>query len=61
MDDEFLTRGDRIQYEISQAAYQLFLERGYHGTPMCQIAQEAGLHWVGFTTTSSVKKQFLHR
>lgn len=61
MDDELLTRGERIQYEITQASYQLFLERGYHGTSMCQITQEVGLHWVGFTTTSSVMKQFLHR
>jgi AcrR family transcriptional regulator len=43
MENEFLTRGERTQNEITQAAYQLFLERGYHGTSMRKIAQEAGI------------------
>ena len=43
MDQETLTRGERTQIEITQAAYQLFLERGYHGTSMRQIGQSAGI------------------
>jgi AcrR family transcriptional regulator len=38
-----LTKGERTQIEITQAAYRLFLERGYHGTSMRQIAQSAGI------------------
>jgi AcrR family transcriptional regulator len=43
MDHEMLTKGERTHNEITQAAYQLFLEHGYHGTSMRQIAQEAGI------------------
>jgi AcrR family transcriptional regulator len=37
------TRGEKTRAEIVQAAYRLFLEQGYHGTSMRQIAQEAGI------------------
>lgn len=43
MVEETLTRGERTQQEITQAAYHLFLERGYHGTSMRQIGQSAGI------------------
>jgi AcrR family transcriptional regulator len=43
MTHEMLTRGEQTHNEITQAAYQLFLEHGYHGTSMRQIAQEAGI------------------
>jgi AcrR family transcriptional regulator len=43
MENEILTKGEQTQNEITQAAYKLFLERGYHGTSMRQIAQEAGI------------------
>ena len=43
MDQTVLTKGERTQIEITQAAYRLFLERGYHGTSMRQIAQTAGI------------------
>ena len=34
-------RGERTREEIVNAAHQLFLERGYHGTSMREIAQQA--------------------
>ena len=40
---ELPTKGERTRNEIVQAAYRLFLERGYHGTSMRQIAQNAGI------------------
>jgi AcrR family transcriptional regulator len=44
MSDEISSnRGERTRGEIQQAAYSLFLERGYHGTSMRQIAQRAGV------------------
>lgn len=36
------TRGGHTQAEITRAAYRLFVERGYHGTSMRDIAREAG-------------------
>lgn len=41
MDSEIITKGERTQNEIMEAAYLLFLERGYHGTSMRQIAKQA--------------------
>jgi AcrR family transcriptional regulator len=43
MNDSIVTRGERTRTEITDAAHRLFLERGYHGTSMRQIAQEAGI------------------
>jgi AcrR family transcriptional regulator len=43
MTDENASRGERTRTEIITVAYRLFLERGYHGTSMRQIAQEAGI------------------
>jgi AcrR family transcriptional regulator len=43
MNQETLSRGERTQSEITEAAYRLFLERGYHGTSMRQIGQSAGI------------------
>lgn len=37
------TRGERTRAEIVQAAHQLFLRQGYHGTSMRQIAAVAGI------------------
>jgi len=38
-----LTKGERTRLSIEEAAYGLFLENGYHGTSMRQIAERAGL------------------
>lgn len=37
------TKGERTRQAIEDAAYALFLEQGYHGTSMRQIAERAGL------------------
>ena len=36
-------KGERTRGEIIEAAYALFVQQGYHGTSMRQIAQEADL------------------
>jgi AcrR family transcriptional regulator len=43
MAEETLTKGDRTRTEIIRAAHRLFLDQGYHGTSMRQVAQEAGI------------------
>jgi AcrR family transcriptional regulator len=43
MSQPLTSRGSQTQSLILQAAYTLFLERGYHGTSMRQIAQRAGI------------------
>jgi AcrR family transcriptional regulator len=43
MPEEPLNRSERTRDEIITAAHQLFLERGYHGTSMRQIAHCAGV------------------
>ena len=37
------SKGEASQQRIVEAAYVLFLEQGYHGTSMRQIAERAGL------------------
>ena len=41
--DEALTKGERTRLSIMEAAYALFLERGFHATSMRQIAERSGL------------------
>ncbi len=44
MDDAIsLTRGEQTQEIILNAAYELFLQKGYHGTSMRQIAAQSKL------------------
>lgn len=40
---EGMTKGERTRAEIVTAAYRLFLQYGYHGTSMRQIAGQAGI------------------
>jgi AcrR family transcriptional regulator len=42
MSDE-ATKGERTRTRVIQAAHDLFIERGYHGTSMRQIAEQVGL------------------
>jgi AcrR family transcriptional regulator len=51
------TRGERTQAEIVRAAYQLFVNHGYHGTSMRQIAQEAGIALGGIYNHFSSKEE----
>jgi AcrR family transcriptional regulator len=41
MSEETTSRGERTQGQIIQAAHRLFVEHGYHGTSMRQIAAQA--------------------
>lgn len=43
MAEETTSRGERTQAQILQAAMRLFIDHGYHGTSMRQIAAEAGV------------------
>ena len=43
MKEEELTKGERTCVEIIDAAHRLFIEQGYHGTSMRQIAEAAGI------------------
>ena len=43
MDEEALSKGERTHQIVLQAAYELFLEKGYAATSMRQIAQRARL------------------
>ncbi|HLE16240.1 MAG TPA: TetR/AcrR family transcriptional regulator [Anaerolineales bacterium] len=57
MNDLSITRGERTRVEIVEAAYCLFLEQGYHGTSMRQIAQEAGIAVGGIYNHFSSKEE----
>jgi AcrR family transcriptional regulator len=56
MSEELIPRGDRARGEILQAAHYLFMERGFHGTSMRQIAQEAGIALGGIYNHFSSKE-----
>ncbi len=43
MTEETQTKGERTRIQIEDAAIELFMENGYHGTSMRQIAERAGL------------------
>ena len=43
MDETSLSKGERTRQAILQAAYELFLEKGYAAASMRQIAERAGL------------------
>lgn len=43
MQTPYQTKGQRTRTAIIDTAHKLFIEQGYHGTSMRQIAQEAGI------------------
>lgn len=43
MNDSTLSRGEQTRNEILQVAHDLFVQQGYHGTSMRQIAKHAHL------------------
>jgi AcrR family transcriptional regulator len=43
MEEEILSKGERTHQAILQAAYELFLEKGYAATSVRAIAERAGL------------------
>ena len=50
-------RGERTRDEILSAALQLFIDRGYHGTSMRQIARQAGIALGGIYNHFSSKEE----
>jgi AcrR family transcriptional regulator len=53
------TKGERTRQQIIQAAHRLFVERGYHGTSMRQIAEQAGLALGGIYNHFAGKEDIL--
>jgi AcrR family transcriptional regulator len=51
------TRGEHTRSEILQAAHDLFVKQGYHGTSMRQIAQKANLALGGLYNHFTSKEQ----
>jgi AcrR family transcriptional regulator len=43
MDEAILSKGERTRKAVLQAAYELFLEKGYAATSMREIAERTGL------------------
>jgi AcrR family transcriptional regulator len=56
MSEESTSRGERTRSEILEAANRLFIDRGYHGTSMRQIAQQAGISLGGIYNHFSGKE-----
>jgi AcrR family transcriptional regulator len=54
--NEEITRGERTRIEILQAASQLFIRHGFHGTSMRQIAEQAGVALGGIYNHFSSKE-----
>jgi len=52
-----LSRGEQTRTAILQAAHDLFIEQGYHGTSMRQIAKQANLALGGLYNYFSGKEQ----
>lgn len=50
------TRGEQTRQDILEAAYELFLDLGYHGTAMRQIARRAGIALGGIYNHFSSKE-----
>ena len=57
MADEIPSRGERTRSEILQAAHDLFIQQGYHGTSMRQIASQAGVALGGLYNHFESKEQ----
>jgi AcrR family transcriptional regulator len=58
MSDE-ATKGKRTRERVIQAAHRLFIEQGYHGTSMRQIAEQAGLALGGIYNHFASKEDIL--
>lgn len=61
MTQETLARGESTRMEIIQAAHSLFVQQGYHGTSMRQIAQRAGIALGGLYNHFSSKEEVFHQ
>jgi AcrR family transcriptional regulator len=52
-----VSKGELTRASILEGAYQLFLQQGYHGTSMRQIAEEAGIALGGIYNHFSGKEE----
>ena len=57
MADEALSKGERTRMAIEDAAFQLFMDQGYHATSMRQIADQSGLALGGIYNHFSSKEE----
>jgi AcrR family transcriptional regulator len=57
MTQEALTKGERTQQAIQDAAFSLFMEQGFHATSMRQIAERSGLALGGIYNHFSTKEE----
>jgi AcrR family transcriptional regulator len=57
MPKEKLKKGESTRIEIEEAAFNLFMEHGFHATSMRQIAKEAGLALGGIYNHFSSKEE----
>lgn len=57
MSEEELSRGERTRSEIIRAAHDLFIQQGYHGTSMRQIASQVGIALGGLYNHFESKEQ----
>jgi AcrR family transcriptional regulator len=55
------SRGEKTRREIIQAACELFIHQGYHGTSMRQIAQRAGIALGGVYNHFSGKEEVFNQ
>lgn len=64
MDDTSLSKGGRTRQVVMDAAYELFLEKGYAATSMRQIAERAGLALGGiynhFPNKEAIFRELIH-
>lgn len=57
MPDELFPRGEQSRTAILEAAHDLFIQQGYHGTSMRQIAKNAGIALGGLYNHFASKEQ----
>jgi len=60
MSEYNLTRGERTRNEIILSAHSLFINQGYHGTSMRQIASAAGIALGSLYNHFSSKEEVFH-
>jgi AcrR family transcriptional regulator len=60
MTEETARRGERTRSDIIAAAHDLFIQQGYHGTSMRQIAEKAGVALGGLYNHFASKEDVFH-
>jgi AcrR family transcriptional regulator len=56
MNNAIITKGEATRVRIIEAAYQLFMRQGFHGTSMRQIVEGAGITMGGIYTHFASKE-----